>query len=68
MNQPARRYIFRFIHQEGPEGWTVRDTISGQISGAYATEDDAVQAALAETSLSSEYRTEQPGDPAIPLE
>ncbi len=68
MNQPARRYVFRFIHQEGPEGWTVRDTISGQVSGSYATEDDAVRAAVAETSLNSEDRSDQPGDPAIPLE
>jgi len=68
MSPPSERYIFRFIHQRGPDGWTVVDTVSGQTSGHYASEDEAVFAALAETSLSSEYRTEPTHDPAIPLE
>jgi len=68
MNQPAQRYIFRFIHQPCPKGWTVRDTVSGQTNGIYASEDEAVLAALAETSLRSEYRNECICDAAIPLE
>ncbi|MBB4050613.1 hypothetical protein GGR20_000231 [Devosia subaequoris] len=42
--------------------------MSGQTNGIYASEDEAVLAALAQTSLRSEYRNEYISDAAIPLE
>jgi hypothetical protein len=67
MSQPIRRYIFRFIHQAGPDGWTVRDTLSGLTMGHYASEDDAVSAALHETRRHSEFRHHDESGQVIPL-
>ena len=67
MSPPVRQYIFRFIHQRASDGWTVRDTLSGQTIGHYASENDAVFAALRETRRHSEFAHEDTRDQVIPL-
>jgi hypothetical protein len=67
MSQTVRRYIFRFIHQPSVDGWTVRDTLSGVTMGHYASEDDAVFAALRETRRHSEFRYQDDRGQVIPL-
>ena len=67
MTQFPSRYIFRFIHVRGPEGWSVQDTLSGQMLGIYASEDDAVSAALFETRRHSAFRSQESGGQVIPL-
>jgi hypothetical protein len=67
MSQFTKRYIFRFIHVRGPEGWSVQDTLSGQMLGLYASEDDAVSAALVETRRHSAFRSQETGGQLIPL-
>lgn len=67
MTPPAQRYIFRFIHVHGPGGWHVRDTQSGRLVGCFASEDEAVSAALMETQRHSEYRSEASMGTHIPL-
>jgi hypothetical protein len=67
MPHPSKRYIFRFIHVRSPEGWSVQDTLSGHVLGSYASEDDAVSAALLETRRHSLYRSHETGGQLIPL-
>lgn len=67
MTHTSKRYIFRFIHVRGPEGWSVQDTLSGQMLGFYTSEDDAVSAALFETRRHSAFRSQDNGGQLIPL-
>ena len=67
VSQPQNRYIFRFIHEQNAEGWTVRDTLLGRTAGRYDCENDAVLAALKAMSKASEYRGDQRPDLVIPL-
>jgi len=66
MTYQGRRYIFRFIHVQSASGWSVRDTLSGRVFGSFASEDEAVAAALFETHRHSEFRRDDRGG-AIPL-